>query len=90
MAVFIGAVQKSFSNKSELKSELKRLYTLAWIANSKVEYEMPTGRTLNPQQQAASSRMIRKAIRLQNANKDLIDQYELMEIANETYNKVNR
>jgi hypothetical protein len=65
---------------------LKRLYTLAWIADSKVEYESSTGRTLNPRQKAASSRMIRKAIKLRDANKDLISESELLEIANDTYN----
>ena len=90
MAVFIGAIDKSFSNKSELKSELKRLYTLAWIADSKVEYESSTGRALNPRQKAASSRMIRKAIKLRDANKDLISESELLEIANNTYNKVSK
>lgn len=90
MSVFIGAIKKSFSNKSELKSELKRLYTLAWIADSKVDYESSTGRALNPRQKAASSRIIKKAIQLRNQHKDLISESELLNIANETYNKVNK
>ena len=34
--------------------------------------------------------MIRKAIKLRDANKDLISESELLEIANDTYNKVSK
>jgi hypothetical protein len=90
MAVFIGAVEKSFTSKSELISELKRLYTLSWVADSKVEYESYTGRVLNPKQAAASTRIQKRIIRLWKKHNHLLSQNELLDIANSTYNKVNK
>ena len=92
MTVFIGgigAVKKAFTKKSELIAELKRLYTLAWIADKKIQFETSSGRALNPQQKASSSRTIRKITKLADAHKNLINMNELLDIANETYNKVN-
>ena len=88
MSVFIGAVEKSFKNKSELVNELKRLYTLAWISESKIKYE--DGRVVNPQQSAASRRMGIKIIKLWKKHNHLLSEDELLDIANSTYKKVNK
>lgn len=88
MAVFIGAVKKKFKNKSELLAEIKRLYTLAWISESKIKYEDATGRILNPHQDAAVSRALRRARKLGEAND--ISNVEMNAIANLTYRQLKK
>ena len=78
--------EKTFKNKSEVISEIKRLYTLGWIADSKVEIEYHTGRVLNPQQMSASTRNIRKANTLAKSNG--VSDEEIVAIANSTYKEI--
>jgi hypothetical protein len=86
--VYVCDMQNGKNNTTnQIIAELNRLYTLAWIADSKVEYETSTGRALNPQQKAASSRIMRKINKLWNANQDVITYGQLLEISNETYTR---
>lgn len=85
MAVFIGAIEKSFTSKSELVSELERLYALFWVADSKVKYESYTGRVMNPQQAAARTRIGKKIIRLWKKHRQFLNENELNNIAISTF-----
>lgn len=85
MAVFIGATGKTFTTKKQVVSELERLYTLAWIAESKIVYD--SWGLKNPQQKAAMSRLLGRAIKLQKKYKDLVSENEAVTISRETYYK---
>lgn len=87
MAVFIGGIKKQSLSRKEAEKELARLYTLAWIADSKVEYH-DWGAAKNPQQQAAANRSLGRANKFAVANN--INYIDADEIAKKTYRKVNK
>jgi hypothetical protein len=63
MAVFIGAIK--IGSREERIAEIKRLMVLSEIALEKVEFNHNGTRVTNPMQQAAATRLLNKAYKLQ-------------------------